>query len=226
MHPLVQFLQAELQKIADPEKAKSMQAYQKATQKFFGVSAPERKAVLKESRNYWKLASFQEYETVIRELWTGNSREEMYLALDVALQYKKFRTDEAMPLFDYLVHTATNWDTLDLVAGNLVSNLVKQNRSHEKKLIEWRTSNNFWVRRASILAHLAHKEETNVELLEETIVMMIDEKEFFIRKAIGWVLRTYSRTDADWVEAFVDKYEDQLSGLSKREALKWLARQS
>jgi 3-methyladenine DNA glycosylase AlkD len=46
--------------------------------------------------------------------------------------------------------------------------------------------------------------------------------EFFIRKAIGWALREYSKTDAAAVRQFVAEDEGKLSGLSKREALLWL----
>ncbi|MCB0173573.1 MAG: DNA alkylation repair protein, partial [Anaerolineae bacterium] len=83
---------------------------------------------------------------------------------------------------------------------------------------------NFWVRRASLLAHLRHKEQTNTQLLADTILALCHESEFFIRKAIGWVLRDYSYTDPAWVSNFVAQYDDRLSGLSKREALKQINR--
>ena len=70
------------------------------------------------------------------------------------------------------------------------------------------------------MAHLFHRDQTNTKLLEETILLLIHEKEFFIRKAIGWVLRQYAYTNPKWVIKFVKKYEKQLSGLSKREAMK------
>jgi len=70
------------------------------------------------------------------------------------------------------------------------------------------------------LAHLKHKTHTNLKLLTDTILALSHEREFFIRKAIGWVLREYSKTDPAWVASFVKIHQDALSGLSKREALK------
>ena len=58
----------------------------------------------------------------------------------------------------------------------------------------------------------------------KTILKLAPEKEFFIRKAIGWILRDYSYTDPQWVERFVEENQDTLSGLSKREALKHIRR--
>ena len=77
-----------------------------------------------------------------------------------------------------------------------------------------------WMRRASLLVHLKHKGDTNVELLAESIDLLAPENEFFIRKAIGWALRNYAYVDPGAVRAVVHDNADVLSGLSKREALK------
>lgn len=62
---------------------------------------------------------------------------------------------------------------------------------------------------------------TDTELLTIAIESNSEDTEFFIRKAIGWALREYAKTDADWVRAFVAAHPE-LSGLSQREALKHL----
>jgi 3-methyladenine DNA glycosylase AlkD len=123
-------------------------------------------------------------------------------------------------LYERLVRSAPHWDTLDWIAAKLISPLVRQHREFEAELIKWSADDNFWVRRAALLAHLHHKEETNTDLLGQTILRLCHEKEFFIRKAIGWVLRDYAYTDPAWVRAFVAAHETELSGLSRREALK------
>jgi 3-methyladenine DNA glycosylase AlkD len=213
-----------LAKIRDPEKAKGMQAYMKTTQEFYGVQAGPRRKAFKTVARQYKHISRAEYEEIIFELWAGRYREEMYQALEVAEHYKAFRDLEAWPIYDRLVSTATNWDTLDWIAGKLVSPLVLQHRKLEAELISWSQADNFWVRRASLLAHLHHKEQTNTRLLADTILVLAPETEFFIRKAIGWILRDYSYTNPDWVANFVAEHRDQLSGLSKREALKQINR--
>jgi 3-methyladenine DNA glycosylase AlkD len=220
MHPIVPFLRAELQKHSDPKRAEAMQAYMKTSQAFHGVSAVPLKKVFRAGRLRYDIKTFDEYQSVIKTLWIGKSREEMYLAIMAAKYYKVFRTDRAMPLYESMLRSASNWDLVDDIAAHLVGDLVLQNRKHEARLRKWTKSENFWMRRSAILAHLFHKKKTNTKLLEETLTGMMHEKEFFIRKAIGWSLRQYAKTDPNWVKRFVRKYENQLSGLSRREALK------
>lgn len=220
LHPMVQLLVEQLHIAADPVKADQMQAYMKTQQPFYGVSAPVRKKQFAAIKKQFSLSGFDEYQEIIQQLWQGTRREEMYQAIEVAEKYKQFRTPQAMPLFEHMVKTASSWDTLDLIATKLVGELVLQHRELEPYLVKWRTDDSFWVRRASLLAHLKHKQATNYELLEQTILMLVHEKEFFIRKAIGWVLREIAKFNPERVCDFISMYESRLSNLSKREALK------
>jgi 3-methyladenine DNA glycosylase AlkD len=91
----------------------------------------------------------------------------------------------------------------------------------------WATDEeSMWVRRAAILAQLRHRAGTDTALLaaavEANLVGSTHGSEFFVRKAIGWALREHSRTDPDWVRAFVDAHADRLAPLSRREALRLL----
>ena len=83
---------------------------------------------------------------------------------------------------------------------------------------KWLKSNNIWLQRSALLFQLKYKKDLNTELLNSTIKSLLDSKEFFINKAIGWVLREYSRTNPKWVIEFVSKTD--LNTLSKKEALR------
>jgi 3-methyladenine DNA glycosylase AlkD len=83
-------------------------------------------------------------------------------------------------------------------------------------------SGNLWLQRTTLLFQLKYKKETDVELMSDLIKRLAGEKEFFIRKAIGWVLREYSKTDPEIVINFVEN--NQLSNLSRTEALKVINR--
>ena len=89
---------------------------------------------------------------------------------------------------------------------------------------KWMASGNFWLQRTALLFQLKYKKETDVELMFDLIKRLACEKEFFIRKAIGWVLREYSKTDSQAVIYFVEN--NQLSNLSKKEALKVINRKN
>ena len=224
MRPITKYINDELSKNGDSIKAPQMQAYMKTEQPFFGVQSKLRKQIFRDAIKKYPITSRQEWAKVVLELWNGTHREEMYQALEIAEFYKIYHDKDAWTLFETLLRTATNWDTVDGIAPSLIGGLVDKYRYFEKNIWEWTDDENFWVRRTSLLVHLKHKERTNIKLLSQTILKLSHEKEFFIRKAIGWVLRQYSYTDSQWVSQFVEKYEDKLSGLSKREALKAINR--
>lgn len=223
-HPLVAALHAAMHAAADPEKAAGMQAYMRTDQPFYGVQAGPRRRIFVEQARRFPVTSRAEYEAVILELWNGTFREDQYQALEVAERYKRYRDVESWPLYEHLVRTASNWDTLDWIAGKLLSPLVLQHRAFEADLVRWSQDENLWVRRAALLAHLHHRDRTNTTLLADLILRLAPERAFFIRKAIGWVLRDYSYTNPAWVAAFVASHQDVLSGLSQREALKQIRR--
>jgi 3-methyladenine DNA glycosylase AlkD len=219
-HPLVSELRTQLAAAADPDDAAAMQAYMKTDQPFYGVKSAPRRAILRDARRLFPITTRGEYEAVVRQLWAGVHREEMYLALDVAEQLKRYRDVASWSLYVELMHRSKWWDTLDWIAAKLIGLLVLEHRQLERELIAWRADPSLWVRRASLLAHLKHKDATNRSLLAETILLLAHEEEFFIRKAIGWVLREYAKVNPTWVVDFVAAHEAELSSLSKREALK------
>ncbi|MEE8341400.1 MAG: DNA alkylation repair protein, partial [Candidatus Neomarinimicrobiota bacterium] len=203
MLQITKYIKNELQQHGAAIKAPQMQAYMKTKQPFYGVQSKLRKQIFRNAIKKYPVTSREEWTTLILELWYGTHREEMYQALEVAERYKKYHGESAWNLFEKLLRTATNWDTVDWLSSNLIGHLVYKYRHFERQLVEWSYDENFWVRRASLLAHLKHKEKTNTELLADTILKLAHEKEFFIRKVIGWVLRQYSYTDPDWVIKFV-----------------------
>ena len=91
-------------------------------------------------------------------------------------------------------------------------------------LLGWSTDPDFWMRRAAILAQLKAKAATDPGLLARIIETNMADPEFFIRKAIGWALREYSKTAPEWVAAFVAEHAATLSPLSRKEALRRLPR--
>lgn len=222
-HPFITTIRAELAAQADSERAAKMAAYMKTDQPFYGVQSKPTQAIFRDTLKKHPITTHADYESIIWELWNGIHREEMYQALRVA-EIKKFWNINAWHIYERLVHEATWWDTLDWLAGTHVGLLILKHRELESRLIEWRTDDHLWTRRASLLAHLKHKQKTNVPLLAETILLLAHESDFFIRKAIGWVLREYSKTDAAWVTAFIQTHDAVLSSLSKREGMKVILR--
>lgn len=129
--------------------------------------------------------------------------------------------EEIIDLYIYMIVNKSWWDTVDYIAANLVGSYLNQFPDRIIELSsEWMDSNNMWLQRTSLLFQLKYKSASDTELMHNYISKLAVSKEFFLRKAIGWVLREYSKTNAEFVIDYVKKYP--MSGLSQREALKWL----
>jgi len=223
----------ELEEAGDPDRARGQQAYMKSTMPFRGVSAPRLKATLRPllADPAYLLIERDEWEATIRGLWdAARFREERYAALAISGHrfYRHWAQDcSAMPLYGYLVESGAWWDFVDEIAAHRVGPVLRTHPEAESdRMRAWARADNMWLRRAAILSQLSSKDETDRQLLLDCITPNLADREFFIRKAIGWSLRQYGRsgdTAADWVRHRVDKLGSRLSPLSRREALKHLA---
>ncbi|MBL8910444.1 MAG: DNA alkylation repair protein, partial [Archangium sp.] len=138
---------------------------------------------------------------------------------------RPFQTIEAVPLYEWLITEGSWWDLVDEVATHRFAPLLKTNRAEVvKSLRKWSRGPHLWLRRTAIIAQVLSHEDTDLELLFEFIEPAIAEKEFFLRKAIGWSLRAASKEFPREIRSYVDENIDRLSGLSRREAEKGLAR--
>ena len=94
----------------------------------------------------------------------------------------------------------------------------KYPEQREVSVKKWLNSNNIWLQRAALLFQLKYKENLDTVLLSSVINSLLGSKEFFINKAIGWILREYSKINPQWVMEFAGK--TALSNLSQKEALR------
>jgi 3-methyladenine DNA glycosylase AlkD len=112
---------------------------------------------------------------------------------------------------------------VDVIATHLVGAALARNREVVTETMrDWSVDQDLWVRRTAVLSQLAHKANTDRDLLRAVIENNLADTSFWLRKAIGWSLREFARTDPDWVIRQVTEWGDALSGLSRREALKHL----
>jgi 3-methyladenine DNA glycosylase AlkD len=151
-------------------------------------------------------------------------REYKYFAMELMVKMKKKAGHDAIHFYEGLLTRGSWWDTIDLIAPSLVGYHLRQFPEERQGYVDkWIHSGNMWLQRSSILFQLKYKKETDTRLLTDIILRLNYSKEFFIRKAIGWSLREYSKTDPAFVKKFVAEHE--LSGLSRREALKRIKNQ-
>jgi 3-methyladenine DNA glycosylase AlkD len=215
-------LRRAMARAANPKKALGMQKYMKSTMPYYGLNLPEVRAISRQVLEASRL-DCAEWRKTILELWRGASyREERYAALYL-LRTKEHRdciTADLMPMLEEMVVTGAWWDLVDELA-TVIGELLRAHANEIKPLMRrWSTDDNLWKRRVSIICQLAFKRHTDLELLYANIEPNLGDRDFFIRKAIGWALRQYAWTDPKEVARYVREHETQLSGLSRREALK------
>lgn len=208
-------------KNADPSNAVQMKKYMKDKFEFFGINSPLRKEIYKDHNNQYGLIPEAHKADIINWCWEAPQREYQYFAMEFLGKKQKKVNPEIISLYEYMITTKSWWDTIDFIAANLIGSYFKQYPDSIQELTnKWMNSGNMWLQRTCLLFQLKYKSATNTDSLDSFINTLLSSNEFFIRKAIGWALREYSKTDADFVIRYVKDHS--LSGLSEREALKWL----
>lgn len=216
-------LPSELEAVAIPDKAAGMAQYMKSSMPFMGVPSPSVRATVRSLAKVHPFSNVAELHATVTELWTtAQFREERYAAIMLTDSRLGRGEMELLPFYAVVIGNGQWWDYVDSVAPRTCELLLKEPETMEALLRQWSVAENFWFRRSAIIAQLPAKAATNVALLQELIEPNLGDKEFFIRKAIGWSLRQYARTDPTWVRDYVRQNEQRLSPLSYREALKHL----
>jgi 3-methyladenine DNA glycosylase AlkD len=213
------FVQAALRAQADPDKAAGMQAYMKTGMPFYGVQKPARVGILRELVREFAPTDRGEYEELVLGLWALPHREEKYLAMGVARHFEEHVTPASLSLYRRLIVEGAWWDFVDEIATKLIRPLVVAHPAQTWPVVDpWIDDEDIWLRRTVILCQIGAKERTDVDRLFRFCALRAFEQEFFTRKAIGWALREYAKTDPGAVAGFVREHRERMSALSYREA--------
>ena len=220
---LVGTITAELREAADPARAPQMQAYMKSAMPYLGVPLPVTRRIARSAAARYPPADVADLLASATTLWrTATYREQRYAAAELTGLRLAAGRLELLPLYREMIVTGAWWDHVDGISERIGALLLAHRPDMEPVIRGWSTDPDHWLRRSSIISQLALKERTDVTLLTDVIVPNLADREFFIRKAIGWALRQYARTDPNWVRAFVIDHQAELSPLSRREAMKHL----
>lgn len=206
---------------ANPVVAEGAKKYLRNQFEFYGVAAPVRRKILANFLVSNKIPESNALSEIVRSAWEHPRREMHYAAMEFLFKAKKQFEPQSIQLLHYMITHQSWWDTVDYIAPNLLHHYLKSFPDRKLSIIsEWMASDELWLQRSCLIYQLKARQNTDAELLFSLIRQLAGHKDFFIRKAIGWALRTYARTNPTEVLQFVDAVE--LSGLSKREALKHL----
>lgn len=224
---IVEAVRAALADAADPSRAAAQQAYMKSAMPYRGIAAPALKRILRPLLAEHPPASRADWEATVRELWDhAGFREERYAATALVRHRAAagWRDGAALPLARHLIVTGAWWDHVDELAVHLVGEALRADPGVVRPvLVAWATDEELWLRRTAVMCQVGAKDDVDLDLLRLAVDANVDDRTFWLRKAIGWALRDLARAEPDWVRAEVSRLGDRLSGLSRREALKHLS---
>ena len=205
---------------ADRENAVKMAKYMRNLFSFYGIPTPRRKKLYRDILKEEKKRKTVDWK-FLNQCYMDEHREFQYLAADYLIALNDFLVYDDIPKIRKYVKEKQWWDTIDCL-DRVIGDIGLRDKRVDELMLEWSTDGDFWVRRIAIDHQLLRKEKTNTVLHEKIIVNNLGSNEFFINKAIGWSLRDYSKTDPEWVRAFLEKYGEQMDKLSVREAGKYI----
>jgi len=213
-------VRAALRPLKDAERAAAMRAYMRDRFEYLGVGTPERRAAVAALMRGFKPATAKELRENATRLWSLREREYQYVAVDLLARYQAVLSFDDLSWLLGLVQEKSWWDTVDALL-KAIGPVVRRTGAKGARAMDRAVKHgDFWVRRIAMLHQLGLRGECDTERLFHYAELLAAEKEFFIRKAIGWALRDYAWHDWRAVEKFLSSSEAEFSGLTVREARK------
>jgi 3-methyladenine DNA glycosylase AlkD len=210
-----------LKQNANAENAVAMSKYMKDLFPYYGIKKPLRTQLTKPLMlNVKKDITEDWIMEAAALLWKKKQREFHYVAMDLLNMNRKVITPKSFKALENLVLKNSWWDSVDSLSNYAISPLVLRYPELKKEMKHFAQQDNMWLKRVSIIHQLPYKTKTDWLFLMDVCKRHMHDKEFFIRKAIGWALRQHAKTDPKAVYAFVEANKAKLSNLSIREALK------
>ncbi len=209
-----------LRPLKNAERAAGMRAYMRNQFEYLGVSMPDHRAAVAPLSKGFSPADREELRMAAGGLWQMREREYQYVATGLLGRHHAILTLDDLPWLLGLVQQKSWWDTVDSLVKT-IGPVVRRAGAKGKRAMDAAVRHeNFWVRRVAMLHQLGLRDDVDTERLFRHAELLAAEKEFFIRKAIGWALRDYAWHDWRAVEKFLKSTRACLSGLTVREARK------
>lgn len=207
------------------ENAEGMYNYMRQQFDFYGIKMTPRRKLVKDFFSSTKPLDHDELLEMARELYEKDQREFHHTAIEMLLKHLKPKDlkKEDIEFFEWLICTHSWWDTVDVIAPRLVRDYFLTYPDQMNEIVDrWLSSENKWLVRSAILFQLKMKEDVDLPYLFEIILQATGTQEFFINKAIGWILREHGKRRPEEIKDFVERNEHLLHPLAIREGTRLL----
>jgi len=206
----------------EPVRGEQMAAYMRDRFPFLGLPAPTQRALTRTVVAGLPTPAEADLRAVALACWQLDEREYQYFACDWLRRHMAVPGPGFLATLRTLITTKSWWDTIDPLATRVVGGLVRRHPELGAEMDAWSADEDMWLIRTAILHQLHYGTDTDADRLFGYCTRQAGHRDFFVRKAIGWALRQYARTDPAAVARYVADHRDRLSPLSVREATKHL----
>jgi len=212
----------ELRRLGSAERAAQEKAYLKSDREFAGVSMPVMRSLVKSWLAARAGAGRDEVTSLAVQLWASPLHECRQCAVVLLEATSAGLVPADLELVEEFLRTSFTWALVDGLAANVAGDLVERYPELGRTLDRWARDENFWIRRSALLALLRPLRRGGGDFgrFAGYADAMLGEREFFIRKAIGWVLRETGKKRPDLVARWLGPRVDRASGVTVREAVK------
>lgn len=225
-HSDAALIERQIRAAGSPQRAASEQNYLKSTLEFAGATVPQTRAIVLSWRRQARDLTRQHVTTVADALWDTPLYESRLAAVILLADRKKLIEAPDAGQVERMLRTAGTWALVDGLAADVAGSLAERFPAQLQPVLDrWATDPDFWLRRSALLALLVplrRGDRANFEWFSRYADKMLDEREFFIRKAIGWVLRETGKRHPDLVIDWLTPRIGRASGVTVREAVRWL----
>jgi 3-methyladenine DNA glycosylase AlkD len=220
----VRFFTGRLRRAGSAARATGEKAYLKSELRFWGNGQDQVRAAVEEYSDAHPDLNRADLRALAEALYATDVHELRASAIGVLERHREVLGDRDLPWLIALVRKSKSWAYVDWIAPKVIGNVIARDPRARRRLVTWAKDGDFWVRRAALLAeHDALRAGGgDFALWSRLAAPMLDEREFFIRKAIGWVLREVSKKRPELAYGFLRKHRDRVSHLSLQEGAKYL----
>lgn len=194
MNSAADALREQLEALGDPVRAVGQKAYLKSDLTFLGVRVPDVRRQVKAAVR--GVSGHDDLFALADELWSLPVFEHRLAAVEALHQSPRLVHAADLQWIEAHLRECGTWALVDPLAGWVVGEIVVREPAAALPVLDrWVGDPDFWVRRSAMLAlgrSLARGRE--LERCFAYADRLLPEREFFIRKVIGWVLRDVART--------------------------------
>ncbi len=222
---LAETVERRLREAGDRARAERERRYLKSELEHVGTSVPAIRKIVKASLAEAGALGHDDLVEAVELLWASRVHECRMAAVEL-LELRSSALEPAdIDLVERLLRDARTWALVDGLAASVAGGLVERYPELSTTLDRWSADEDFWLRRSALLALLLalRRGEGDFERFGRYADTMLGEREFFIQKAIGWVLRDTARKRPDLVYDWLEPRAARASGVTVREAVKRLS---